>query len=73
MPTEGKTTCNDMFSSFIHVSDLNLEERNILHCFIAYLKMHSTDKFGDEFWSQDGNPSELINIANDIVRSLDTY
>jgi len=48
------------------------EEKKILTCFVNYIKFFVKKKYADSYW-ETNKPTEIIDIANEVVRELDDH
>lgn len=58
-----------MGSNFLKIMGGNGEEKKILTCFINYIRFFVKKKYSDTYW-ETNRPTEIIDIANEIVRDL---
>ena len=70
--SEGHETCQDMASDFLKIVKTNGEEKKIVNCFINYIKFYVYKKYEKDFW-ETNKPTDLIDISNEIVRSLEIH
>ena len=45
------------------------EEKKILTCFVNYIRYFVKKKYTDTYW-ETNKPTEIIDIANEVVREL---
>lgn len=67
--SEGTESCQDMASNFLRIMGASGEEKKILNCFVNYIKFFVRKKYSDTYW-ETSKPTEIIDIANEIVRDL---
>ena len=48
------------------------KERTALTCFLNYMRQFTMDKYDEKYWG-DSQPSDLIDISNQMVRELEEY
>ena len=61
-----------MASDFLKIVKTNGEEKKIVNCFINYIKFYVYKKYEKDFW-ETNKPTDLIDISNEIVRSLEIH
>ena len=70
--SEGNESCQDMGSSFLRVMGDTRQEKKILTCFLNYIRFFVKKKYSEAYW-ETSKPTEIIDIANEIVRDLDDH
>lgn len=61
-----------MASDFLKIVKTNGEEKKIVNCFINYIKFYVDKKYENNFWEAN-KPTDIIDISNEIVRSLENH
>ena len=65
--SEGSETCQDMASQFLRIMEGSEEERQILSCFMNYLRFFVSQKYEEGYW-ESHKPTDIIDISNEVVR-----
>ena len=59
-----------MGSSFLRIMGGSNEEKKILTCFVNYIRFFVKKRYSDNYW-ETSKTTEIIDIANEIVRDLE--